>query len=161
MSAIPDEFLQRTAELSSASTRPLDGSRKVYVQGSRPDIRVPMREIDLDDTPASFGAEKNPPVPSMTPRVPTPILTSKSICSRGSVMSERPGSTNATIPSGSMARLRSTAVSARMTRNWRTCASSICASRAVPKPAVMCRKCITPERALLRRKWNTSPSARA
>ncbi|MGD8934711.1 MAG: phosphomethylpyrimidine synthase ThiC, partial [Gammaproteobacteria bacterium] len=63
MSAIPDEFLQRTAELSSASTRPLDGSRKVYVQGSRPDIRVPMREIDLDDTPASFGAEKNPPVP--------------------------------------------------------------------------------------------------
>jgi phosphomethylpyrimidine synthase len=63
MSAIPDEFLQRTAELSSASTRPLDGSRKVYVQGSRPDLRVPMREIDLDDTPASFGAEKNPPVP--------------------------------------------------------------------------------------------------
>ena len=63
MSAIPDEFLQRTAELSSSSTRPLDGSRKVYVQGSRPDIRVPMREIDLDDTPASFGAEKNPPIP--------------------------------------------------------------------------------------------------
>jgi phosphomethylpyrimidine synthase len=63
MSAIPDEFLQRTAELSSASTKPLDGSRKVYVQGSRPDIRVPMREIDLDDTPASFGEEKNPPVP--------------------------------------------------------------------------------------------------
>ena len=63
MSAIPDEFIQRTAELSSSSTRPLDGSRKVYVQGSRPDIRVPMREIDLDDTPASFGAEKNPPVP--------------------------------------------------------------------------------------------------
>ena len=63
MSAIPDEFIQRTAELSASSTRPLDGSRKVYVQGSRPDIRVPMREIDLDDTPASFGAEKNPPVP--------------------------------------------------------------------------------------------------
>jgi phosphomethylpyrimidine synthase len=63
MSAIPDEFLQRTAELSASSTKPLDGSRKVYVQGSRPDIRVPMREIDLDDTPASFGAEKNPPIP--------------------------------------------------------------------------------------------------
>jgi phosphomethylpyrimidine synthase len=63
MSAIPDEFIQRTAELSSSSTRPLDGSRKVYVQGSRPDIRVPMREIDLEDTPASFGAEENPPIP--------------------------------------------------------------------------------------------------
>ena len=37
-------------------------SRKLYVQGSRPDIRVPMREISLDDTPASFGAEKNLPV---------------------------------------------------------------------------------------------------
>ncbi|MBT8128384.1 MAG: phosphomethylpyrimidine synthase ThiC, partial [Gammaproteobacteria bacterium] len=63
MSAIPDEFIQRTAELSSSSTQPLDGSRKVYVQGSRPDIRVPMREIELEDTAASFGAEKNPPIP--------------------------------------------------------------------------------------------------
>jgi len=63
MSAIPEEFIQRTTELSATSTKPMDGSRKVYVQGSRPDIRVPMREIDLDDTPASFGAEKNPPVP--------------------------------------------------------------------------------------------------
>ena len=41
----------------------MDGSRKIHVQGSRPDIRVPMREIQLHDTPASFGAEKNPPVP--------------------------------------------------------------------------------------------------
>ena len=65
MSAIPDEFIQRTAELSSSSTQPLDGSRKVYVQGSRPDIRVPMREIDLEDTPASFGAEKNPADPGL------------------------------------------------------------------------------------------------
>jgi phosphomethylpyrimidine synthase len=63
MSAIPDEFIQRTTELSVSSTQPLDGSRKVYVQGSRADVQVPMREIDLDDTPASFGAEKNPPIP--------------------------------------------------------------------------------------------------
>ncbi len=34
-------------------------SRKVYVEGPRPDIRVPMREISQSDTPASFGAEKN------------------------------------------------------------------------------------------------------
>ncbi len=63
MSAIPKEFLQRTAELSSSSTQPLDGSTKVYVQGSRPDIQVPMREIHQDDTPASFGTEQNPPIP--------------------------------------------------------------------------------------------------
>ncbi|MFZ9368415.1 MAG: phosphomethylpyrimidine synthase ThiC, partial [Burkholderiaceae bacterium] len=32
------------------------------VQGSRADIQVPMREVSQSDTPASFGAEKNPPV---------------------------------------------------------------------------------------------------
>ena len=63
MSAIPEEFLQRTAALSSESIKPMDGSRKVYVQGSRPDIQVPMREILLEDTAASFGAEPNPPIP--------------------------------------------------------------------------------------------------
>ena len=46
-------------------TRNLPASRKVYVTGSRPDIRVPMREITLTDTPiGGFGretAEYNPP----------------------------------------------------------------------------------------------------
>lgn len=37
-------------------------SEKVYIQGSRPDIRVPMRKINLSDTAAHFGIEKNPPV---------------------------------------------------------------------------------------------------
>ncbi|MGD0960683.1 MAG: phosphomethylpyrimidine synthase ThiC [Methylomonas sp.] len=37
-------------------------SEKVYLQGSRADIRVPMRKISLSDTPAHFGAEKNPPL---------------------------------------------------------------------------------------------------
>ena len=50
MSAIPQEFIDRAAELSSDSTRPLDGSKKIYVEGSRPDIQVPMREIYLEDT---------------------------------------------------------------------------------------------------------------
>ncbi|MEJ1958976.1 MAG: hypothetical protein WDM70_05560 [Nitrosomonadales bacterium] len=34
----------------------------MYVEGSRPDIRVPMREISQADTPAGMGAEKNPPI---------------------------------------------------------------------------------------------------
>jgi len=63
MSAIPEEFLQRTTELSSASRKPMDGSTKIYVRGSRDDIRVPMREIHLEDTAASFGVERNPPIP--------------------------------------------------------------------------------------------------
>ncbi|WP_158738152.1 phosphomethylpyrimidine synthase ThiC [Alteribacillus sp. YIM 98480] len=38
------------------------GSKKVYVEGSRPDIKVPMREIGLSPTTGSFGEEENPPV---------------------------------------------------------------------------------------------------
>ncbi|WP_428603534.1 phosphomethylpyrimidine synthase ThiC [Sedimenticola sp.] len=49
-------------DTANMAVEPFPGSRKVYLQGSRPDIRVPMREIALTDTPASFGAEKNPPV---------------------------------------------------------------------------------------------------
>ena len=63
MSAIPDEFVQQTASLSEAVTKPFYKSRKIYVQGSRPDIRVPMREISQEPTAASFGAEENPPIP--------------------------------------------------------------------------------------------------
>ena len=61
MSANP-KFIAATAHVDDAAVQPLPNSRKVYVQGSRPDIRVPMREISQSDTPASFGAEKNPPV---------------------------------------------------------------------------------------------------
>ncbi|MFI8686096.1 phosphomethylpyrimidine synthase ThiC [Rossellomorea sp. NPDC077527] len=37
-------------------------SKKVYVRGSRPDIHVPMREIELSKTKAAFGEEENAPV---------------------------------------------------------------------------------------------------
>lgn len=61
MNANP-KFLSATATVDEAAIRPLPMSRKVYVEGSRPDIQVPMREIGQSDTAASFGAEKNPPV---------------------------------------------------------------------------------------------------
>jgi phosphomethylpyrimidine synthase len=38
------------------------GSSKVYVEGSRPDIKVPMREIELSPTTGTFGEEVNQPV---------------------------------------------------------------------------------------------------
>jgi phosphomethylpyrimidine synthase len=38
------------------------GSKKVYVAGSRPDIKVPMREIELSPTTGTFGEEENLPV---------------------------------------------------------------------------------------------------
>ena len=62
MSAIPEEFVRKTTELSAEVTQPFSGSRKIYVQGSRPDLRVGMREIQQDETAASFGAENNPPI---------------------------------------------------------------------------------------------------
>ena len=43
-------------------TRILPASRKVYIEGSRPDIQVPMREIALTDTPTGLGGEKNLPI---------------------------------------------------------------------------------------------------
>jgi len=61
MNANP-KFMAATAHVDEAAVQPLPNSRKVYVSGSRPDIRVPMREISQSDTPASFGAEKNPPI---------------------------------------------------------------------------------------------------
>src|SRR5258706_9191263 len=59
MNANP-KFLSATAEVDEGATKPFARSRKVYVEGSRADVRVPMREVTLTDTPASFGAEKNP-----------------------------------------------------------------------------------------------------
>ena len=61
MNANP-KFLSQTALVDNAAVQPLPNSRKVYVTGSRPDIRVPMREITQSDTPASMGAEKNPAI---------------------------------------------------------------------------------------------------
>ena len=43
-------------------TRILPASKKVYIQGSRPDIQVPMREIELTGTPTGLGGEHNPPL---------------------------------------------------------------------------------------------------
>ncbi|ENA33167.1 MULTISPECIES: phosphomethylpyrimidine synthase ThiC [Pseudomonas] len=49
-------------QVDRQSTQPFPNSRKVYLTGSRPDLRVPVREISLADTPTAFGGEKNAPV---------------------------------------------------------------------------------------------------
>ncbi|MDD5579672.1 MAG: phosphomethylpyrimidine synthase ThiC [Methylobacter sp.] len=51
-----------TTDAASVKIDSYPASEKIYVQGSRPDIQVPMRKITLSDTPAHFGAEKNPPL---------------------------------------------------------------------------------------------------
>lgn len=62
MSAIPEEFLKKTSRLSEEVTKPFPKSRKIYVEGSRPDLRVPVREICQDDTMTSGRPEQNPPI---------------------------------------------------------------------------------------------------
>jgi phosphomethylpyrimidine synthase len=62
MNAIPTSLLQQTEQLSESVTRPIPGSRKIFVEGSRPDLQVPMREIAQSQTPTIFGGEENPPI---------------------------------------------------------------------------------------------------
>jgi phosphomethylpyrimidine synthase len=45
-----------------SSISPFPGSRKVYLPGSRPDLQVPVREIQLSPTTGRFGEEENTPV---------------------------------------------------------------------------------------------------
>lgn len=54
--------LSQSAQVDNASVQPFPKSKKVYIEGSRPDIRVPMREISLDVTPTAFGGEPNEPL---------------------------------------------------------------------------------------------------
>ena len=56
------KFTADAAHVDAAAVKPLPNSRKVYVQGSRPDLLVPMREISQAETPASMGAVVNPPI---------------------------------------------------------------------------------------------------
>ena len=58
----PLSFSSQSAIVDAAAITPLPNSHKTYIVGSRPDIRVPMRQIVQDDTPASFGFEVNPPI---------------------------------------------------------------------------------------------------
>ena len=61
MNAKP-KFLSATATVDERAILPLPNSRKIYVEGSRPDIQVAMREISQSDTAAPYDAEKNPPI---------------------------------------------------------------------------------------------------
>jgi phosphomethylpyrimidine synthase len=62
MNAVPSQLIRDTEQLSEAVTRPIPGSRKIHVTGSRADLRVPMREIVQSQTPTLFGGEDNPPI---------------------------------------------------------------------------------------------------
>ncbi len=59
MSAIPENSLSQTAEVDQHVVQPFPNSRKVYVQGSRTDLRVPMREISCSPTQGTHEMIQN------------------------------------------------------------------------------------------------------
>jgi phosphomethylpyrimidine synthase len=63
MSSVQEQSVDHPLQLSAEATSPYPNSSKIYIEGSRPDIRVPMREVVQHDTPSSFGPEENPAIP--------------------------------------------------------------------------------------------------
>jgi phosphomethylpyrimidine synthase len=63
MSATANDVAAAAERLSSEVTRPFPASRKIHVTGSRPDLRVPLREIALSPTQTQDGPRANPPLP--------------------------------------------------------------------------------------------------
>ncbi|AFK61675.1 phosphomethylpyrimidine synthase ThiC [Advenella kashmirensis WT001] len=96
MSANP-KFLAATAQVDSAAIQALPQSRKIYEQGSRPDIRVPFREISQDDTPTLFGGESNPPLTVYDASGPYTDPTVNIDIRKGCPRFGAPGSTNGRI----------------------------------------------------------------
>ena len=62
MSANAESIQSKTAQLSEEFTQAFSGSKKLFVQGSREDLKVGMREVTCASTSASFGEEENPPI---------------------------------------------------------------------------------------------------
>ena len=57
-----DKFVSKDAGLDKGALKSFENSKKIYIEGTTPDIQVPFREISISDTPSEFGAEKNAPV---------------------------------------------------------------------------------------------------
>ncbi len=62
MSADPKDLFEETARLSEEVTRPFANSTKVHVPGTRPDMRVAMREVRQARTPSENGGIVNPEI---------------------------------------------------------------------------------------------------
>ena len=61
MNAQP-ENLSQSATVDEAAVKPFPSSQKIFVEGSRPDIQVAMREITQSATRTEQGVEENPSI---------------------------------------------------------------------------------------------------
>ena len=62
MNAKSEHLLEKISQLDICGQQHYPRSRKVYVEGSRADLKVPMREISLTATQTESGIEENPPI---------------------------------------------------------------------------------------------------
>ena len=62
MNAKTEHLLEKISRLDTSGQEHYPSSRKVYVEGSRADLKVPMREISLTATQTESGIEENPPI---------------------------------------------------------------------------------------------------
>jgi len=60
MSANPESFLSESAKVDDLAIESFPNSKKIYIHGSRDDIRVPMREISQSPTLVGIIKEENP-----------------------------------------------------------------------------------------------------
>ena len=62
MNAKSEHLLEKISRLDTSGQQHYPNSRKVYAEGSRADLKVPMREISLTATQTEAGIEENPPI---------------------------------------------------------------------------------------------------
>ncbi|MBN2701913.1 MAG: phosphomethylpyrimidine synthase ThiC [Methylothermaceae bacterium] len=61
MNAVPEQF-QQNVRAKKAAIKPFPASTKIYIEGTREDLCVPMRQIEQAPTHTSSGPVENPPV---------------------------------------------------------------------------------------------------
>ena len=153
-----DKFYARDAHVDAAAVTPLPNSRKVYVAGSRPDIRVPMREIAQSDTPAASARRRIRRSSSTTLRARTPIRRRdrhpRAACAARAVDRASAATPSARGPTRRTARARLADPSCRPA--LRPAAQPL---RGEARRATS-RRCTTRGAASSRRRWSSSRSAR-
>jgi phosphomethylpyrimidine synthase len=132
MNAVPSELIQQAEKLSADVTRPIPGSRKIHVEGSRPDIRVPMREIALARRRRCSAARTTRRSRSTTLRPVHRSGTRASTWPRAWRRCARSGSPSAATPSCWRACRPNSAAVARTIPSSTPCASASARSRVVP-----------------------------
>ena len=137
------------------------GSRKVYVPGSTPEMRIPMREVTLSPTRTPTGQmESNPPLrlydtsgPYTDPTFTPDLRQGCHHCDSGGFWGMVTARSWPNPP-------RHIVSSVRLTRRWTRSVSRRPGSRGGPGLAGVSPRCTTRDMARLPPRWSSSPFAK-